>query len=180
MKGQDHSLTHSFIQGSKNNPLAPSPSVYIFKSAPVSCGYECYVSLKCFCNSRRRKPAVRIGIFLYFFYAQQDNQQNSSWFSTTPHTSTCRSTGRRQQLRHPGAMENRLIDTMCILDLLLELLHSFLLTFYPILLAFTIFLLSCSALFLCPFQETKSVRIICKHRHTQRTALLGLNLKHQW
>lgn len=54
-------------------------------------------------------------------------------YSATPRTSTRGSTGHRQQLRHPGAAENRPSATMHILDLLCAApsLHSLLLTSYP-------------------------------------------------
>lgn len=114
---------------------------------------KCSVTLMCLCNSSWWKPTVGLHkmILMWVFSALQDFQQTNRCYWATPHPSTRCSTGHRPQLRHPGGTENRLLETICILDLLPELfLHSLFLTFYSVLSSSSIFLFS-SFIFLSPF-----------------------------
>lgn len=77
-----------------------------------------------FCNGSQWKPTAHKMILMRVFSALQGDQPTNRCYSATPHTSTRCSTGRRQQLRHPGGTENRLLDTICILDLIPELFLS--------------------------------------------------------
>lgn len=89
---------------------------------------ECSVTLMCFHNSSQWKPAehgaILMWAFFFFFPLCRTSSRQTAVIQKRPiHQQRC-STGRRQRLRHPGGSENRLLDTICILDLLPELFLS--------------------------------------------------------
>lgn len=102
----------------------------------------------------------------FFFYALLDNmQKNLLFFPATPDISTCCSTGRRQQLRNPGATEKGLIG---ILGLLLELFLSSTPSFLLLHLALS-FCFPLPALLRSPFQQRKKILFLSSANLTWRS-----------